>query len=79
MANVKVFSTPSCSYCATLKEFLKNNNIEFDDIDVSQDETALAEMVKKSGQIGVPVIDIDGEIIIGFDKEKVVESLNIKE
>lgn len=79
MAKVKVFSTPSCAYCATLKEFLKNNNIEFDDIDVSQDETAVAEMVKKSGQMGVPVINIDGEIIIGFDKKKVVELLNIKE
>jgi len=76
---VKVFSTPSCSYCATLKEFLRNNNIEFNDIDVSQDETALTEMVKKSGQMSVPVIDIDGETIIGFDKEKVVGLLNIKE
>ena len=79
MANVKVFSTPSCAYCTTLKEFLKNNNIEFDDIDVSENETALTEMVKKSGQQSVPVIDIDGEIIIGFDKEKVVKLLNIKE
>lgn len=76
---VKVFSTPSCSYCVTLKEFLKDNDIEFDDIDVSEDETAVVEMVKKSGQMGVPVIDIDGEIIIGFDKEKVVKLLNIKE
>jgi len=79
MAKVKVFSTPSCSYCMTLKEFLKDNNIKFDDIDVSQDEMAVAEMVKKSGQMGVPVIDIDGEIIVGFDKKKVVELLNIKE
>lgn len=79
MAKVKVFSTPSCSYCVTLKEFLKNNDIEFDDIDVSEDKTALVEMVKKSGQMSVPVIDIDGEIIIGFDKEKVVKLLNIKE
>ena len=79
MAKVKVFSTPSCSYCATLKEFLKGNNVEFEDIDVSQDETALDEMVEKSGQMSVPVIDIDGEIIIGFDKKKVVKLLNIKE
>ena len=79
MAKVKVFSTPSCSYCITLKEFLKGHNIEFDDIDVSQDEMVLVEMVKKSGQMGVPVIDIDGEIIIGFDKKKVVKLLNIKE
>ncbi len=65
MAKVRVFSTPSCSYCVTLKEFLKNNDIEFDDIDVSK--------------VIFPIIDIDGEIIIGFDKEKVVKLLNIKE
>ena len=76
---VKVFSTPSCPYCVTLKEFLKEYNIEFEDIDVSQDKTALDEMVEKSGQMGVPVVDIDGHIIIGFDKEKISQLLNIKE
>lgn len=76
---VKVFSTPSCPYCVTLKEFLKKHDIEFEDIDVSQDKTALDEMVKKSGQMGVPVIDIDGEIIVGFDKEKITQLLEIKD
>jgi glutaredoxin-like YruB-family protein len=75
---VKVFSTPSCPYCVTLKEFLKNHDIEFEDIDVSKDKTALDEMVKKSGQMGVPVVDIDGKIIIGFDKEKITKLLNLK-
>jgi len=75
---VKVFSTPTCPYCFTLKEFLKKNNIEFKDVDVSKDEKALEEMVKKSGQMGVPVVEIDGEIVIGFDKEKISELLNIR-
>jgi len=76
---VKVFSTPSCPYCVTLKEFLKEHDVEFEDIDVSQDKVALDEMVKKSGQMGVPVVDIDGQTIVGFDKEKICELLNIKE
>jgi len=79
MPKVKVFSTSMCPYCVTLKEFLKGHSIEFEDIDVSQDKTALDEMVKKSGQMGVPVIDIDGQIVIGFDKEKISQLLNIQE
>lgn len=76
---IRVFSTPGCPYCVTLKEFLKQNNIEFEDIDVSKDEKAIEEMVEKSGQMGVPVIDIDGEIVVGFDKPKISKLLNIKE
>lgn len=76
---IKVFSTPSCPYCITLKEFLKEHNIEFEDIDVSQDKAASDEMIEKSGQMGVPVIEIDKEIIVGFDKEKITKLLNIQE
>ena len=76
---IKVYSSPSCAYCLTLKEFLKNHNIEFEDIDVSKDEKAREEMIKKSGQFGVPVVEIDGEIIVGFDKEKISKILKIKE
>lgn len=79
MAKVKVYSTPSCPYCVTLKEYLKDNNVEFEGVDVSQDKVQLDDMIKKSGQMGVPVIDIDGEIIIGFDKIKIADLLNIKE
>ncbi|MDP2910605.1 MAG: glutaredoxin domain-containing protein [bacterium] len=79
MAKIRIFSTPSCPYCVTLKEFLKENNFDFEDIDVSQDQASLNEMIEKSGQTGVPVVDIDGQIIIGFDKEKIVKLLNIKE
>ena len=76
---VRVFSTPSCPYCVTLKQYLKEHNIEFEDIDVSQDKTALDEMIKKSGQMEVPVVDIGGKFIIGFDKEKICKLLKIKE
>ena len=75
---VKVFSTILCPYCVTLKQFLKQNNIKFEDIDVSKDLKAQEEMIKKSGQMGVPVVDIDGEIIIGFDKEKICKILKIQ-
>jgi glutaredoxin-like YruB-family protein len=74
---VKVYSTPMCVYCKTLKEYLKKKEVAFEDIDVSKDETQMEKMVKDSGQMGVPVIDIDGEIIIGFDKKKIDELLKI--
>ena len=79
MPKVKVYSTPTCPYCFTLKEFLKEHNIEFEDIDVSQNKKELEEMVKKSGQMGVPVVDIDGQIVVGFDREKICQLLNIQE
>jgi len=77
MAKVRVFSTTTCPYCVTLKEYLKDNNIVFEDIDVSQNEKAADEMIQKSGQMGVPVIDIDGQFMVGFDKEKISELLKI--
>ncbi len=76
---IKVYSTPTCPYCVTLKKFLKEKGIEFKDIDVSQDEKELKEMIDRSGQMGVPVVDIDGQIVIGFDRDKILELLNIKE
>ncbi len=75
---IKVYSTPTCPYCVTLKEFLKDKGFEFEDIDVALDEKGREEMVKKSGQMGVPVVDIDGEIIIGFDKVKICKLLDIR-
>lgn len=75
---VKIYSTPSCVYCKTLKEYFIKHNIEFTEIDVSKDDKELDKMVKDSGQIGVPVVDIDGQIIIGFDKQKIDQLLKIK-
>ncbi len=76
---VKVYTTESCPFCVTLKDFLKNNNIEFESFNVAEDLEARKEMIEKSGQMGVPVMDIDGQIVIGFDKRKIVELLGIKE
>lgn len=75
---VKVYSTPACAYCVTLKKFLTEKGIEFDDIDVSEKEKYLKEMIDKSGQMGVPVVDIDGHIVVGFNRDKIAELLNIK-
>lgn len=75
---VIIYSTPTCVYCHNLKEYLKSKNIEYKEIDVSKDEKELEKMVAISGQMGVPVIDIDGNIVIGFDKQKVDELLGLK-
>lgn len=77
MPKVRVFSTPTCPYCVTLKEFLKEHKVEFEDINVGEDTQAREEMIQKSGQMGVPVVEIDGQIIVGFDKEKITNLLNI--
>ena len=74
---VKVYSTPTCPYCIRIKQFLKENAVIFEDIDVSMNQEAAQEMIKRSGQMGVPVIDINGDIIIGFDKEKIKRALEI--
>ena len=75
--NVKIYSTPTCPFCVRAKQFLKENDILFEDIDVSSDQNKAQEMIAKSGQMGVPVLDIDGEIIVGFDKGKIKEVLGI--
>lgn len=72
---VTVYSTPTCPYCKLTKEFLKEKGIPFNDIDVSADPAAANEMVKKSGQMGVPVIDIDGAVIVGWNKGALEEVL----
>ena len=79
MPKIRVFSTSFCPYCVTLKEFLKQYSIDFEDINVAEDKEALDEMVEKSNQKGVPVIEIDNEIVVGFDREKIKNLLNIKE
>ena len=76
---VKVYSTQMCPWCHRVKEFLKEKKIQFEDIDVSSNQEAAQEMVKKSGQMGVPVTDIDGKIIVGFNVEAITEALGLKE
>ncbi len=76
---VKVYSTSACPYCVTLKAYLKEHGIEFEDIDVSQDEKAREEIIKKSGQMGVPVVEIGKDIVVGFNKEVISRLLKIGE
>jgi glutaredoxin-like YruB-family protein len=75
--SVKVYSTPTCPYCIRVKQFLKDIAVDFEDIDVSRDQDAAQEMIKRSGQMSVPIIDIDGKLIIGFDKEQIKRALGL--
>ncbi|MEM2089524.1 MAG: glutaredoxin domain-containing protein [Candidatus Pacearchaeota archaeon] len=74
---VKVYSTKTCPWCYVAKNFLKAHKIEFEDIDVA-DPKAAQEMIEKTGQMSVPVIEIDGKIIIGFNEKKIKELLGIE-
>ena len=73
---VKVYSTPTCPYCKMAEEYFKEKGIEFEHVDVAADQKAANEMIEKSGQMGVPVIDIDGRIIVGFNKEEIEKALS---
>jgi len=75
--SVKVYSTSTCPLCIRVKQYLKDNNIEFQNLDVSIDQSAANEMMAKTGQMGVPVLDIGGEIIVGFDKERIKSALGL--
>jgi glutaredoxin 3 len=70
MAKVIIYTTPTCVYCKAAKEFFAEHNVEYEEKDVVQDEQAREAMIQKSGQLGVPVIDVNGEIVIGFNKAK---------
>ena len=76
--DVKIYTTPTCAYCRMTKELFHKNNIEYKELNVASDQAAREEMVQKSGQLGVPVTDIDGQIVIGFDEPKLKELLEIK-
>ncbi|MFH1188376.1 MAG: glutaredoxin domain-containing protein [bacterium] len=75
---IKIYSTPVCPYCVVAKEFLKKNNISFEDINVAADENVAKEMIEKSHQMGVPVIDVDGEIFVGFNRAELENALKAK-
>lgn len=78
MSRVIIYTTPACVYCKMTKAFFKEHNIAYEEKDVANDTAMAEEMVKKSGQMGVPVIDIDGKILVGFDKEGLSALLHIK-
>lgn len=77
-AKVIVYSTPTCPWCRKTKEFLKEKKVAFKDYDVSVDEAARDEMIQKSDQMGVPVLDINGKIIVGYDEEAIKAALKKK-
>lgn len=74
---VTIYSTPTCPWCHKAKAFFTEHNIAFIDYNVADDEVKAQEMVDKSGQMAVPVIDIDGEIVVGFDQQKIASLLKI--
>jgi glutaredoxin 3 len=75
MAKIKVYTTPTCPWCRMLKDYLAERKIEFENIDVSADRKAADEMVEKSGQMGVPQIEINGKMIVGFNRDAIEEEL----
>ncbi len=75
---VIVFSTPTCSYCNAAKRYFREKNIRFTDVDVSRDQNAARDMQRRTGQMGVPVILINNKPIVGFDKPRIMQMLNLK-
>ncbi len=75
--NVTVYTTPTCSWCTTVKRHLQENGIQYREVNVAADTKAAEEMVRKSGQQGVPQTDINGQIVVGFDKAKINTLLGI--
>jgi glutaredoxin 3 len=75
---IKVYSTTMCPYCTMAKDFLKKNKVKFEDIQLEGNDEAVQEMIAKSGQTGVPVLDINGTIIVGFDVERIKSALKLK-
>lgn len=75
---VILFTTPTCSFCTAAKRYFRDKNIKFTEVDVSRDQKAAQDMVRKTGQMGVPVILINNRPIVGFDKPKINAMLNIK-
>lgn len=73
-----MYSTSWCVFCKFAKKFFEENKVPFEEVDVENDQKAAEEMIEKSGQMGVPVIDIGGKIVVGFDKEQIKKLLGIK-
>lgn len=78
MSTVKIYTTPTCIYCKMAKEFFKKNNVRYEEYDVAEDPKAREEMMNKSRQLGVPVIDVNGEIVVGFDRDRLANLLGIQ-
>jgi len=79
MTKVRIYSTPTCPFCKRAKEFFKKHNVEYEDINVAENEKARDEMVEKSGQMSVPVIEVGDKIIVGFDEQELRKTLKVGE
>jgi len=77
MSKIIIYTTPICAYCKMAKEYFKSKGFEYEEYNVAIDIPKQKEMINKTGQFGVPVIEIDGKIVIGFDKAKINEYLGI--
>ena len=77
MPKVRMYTTPFCKYCKVAKEFFQKNNVTFEEVDVTTDQKLLDEMVSKSNQMSVPVFDIGGEILVGFNQAKLEKALKV--
>jgi glutaredoxin 3 len=78
MSRIKVYSTPFCPHCRMTKDFLRERGVDFEDIDVAADHEAARDMIEKSGQMGVPQIEINGKLIVGFDRDAIEQELDGK-
>jgi len=77
MAKITIYSTPTCTYCQLAKQFFTENDMQYTEIDVAADADKRTEMIEKTGQMGVPVIEIDDQVVVGFDEGKVREMLGM--
>ena len=77
MTKVKIYSTPTCPFCKRAKDFFKKHNIEYEDVNVAENEKARDEMVEKSGQMSVPVIEVGDKTIVGFDEQELRKTLKV--
>lgn len=75
---VIVFSTPTCSFCTAAKRYFREKGVAFRDVDVSRDAAAARDLVRRTGQMGVPVIDINGRLVVGFDRPKIEQLLGLR-
>ncbi len=75
--SVTIYTTPTCGYCTMAKDYFKKNNIAFTEFNVAQDHAKAEEMVRKSGQMGVPVIDVNSEVIVGFNRPAIERALKL--
>ena len=78
MPKITIYTTPTCAYCKMTKGFFKENSVAYEEKDVTVDDKAREEMIQKSGSMAVPVIDIDGKIVVGFEKEKLAKLVGLK-